>query len=170
MKLFVICVFVLTGFVFSASGQTKAVTPPPLPVHTFIPTLVEQKLDFGTVAIVCGTNGGTVSIDPATGQRSAGGNVILVGLDGQAAEVQFHLCPGRLITVTYPDLVYLTGYLTSKTIKLCLTTDKGHVFMSNMGCEDIHVIKIGGTITLCDKLSNPADEYSGSFTFTLNSQ
>jgi hypothetical protein len=152
-------------------GQDNA---PPLPQRTATAT-VTQNLSFGDICVEPTSTGGNVTVD-YTGSRSFTGDVYLLnlGYPVEQAILEFHLCPGRSVKVLFNPLVQLTNgsyhmnlAINRLRIGTTLITASGQSFFSNKGCNDTHYIEVGGTLTVGNLLSNPAGEYTGSFSITL---
>lgn len=162
----------LTGlFLFQSTlflfGQNSV---PGLPQRTAT-VMATQAMHFGDITIVSGSSGGTVTIDQ-NGMRSATGNVILLNLGNfpRQAIFEFKLCPGRLVSINFPPFINLTGQ-NGGTIRLDLGPTNygpsGSTFISNKGCDDIHLIHVGGTIEVNNISANPGGLYTGSFNITF---
>lgn len=146
---------------------------PSLPQRTFTanPT---QDLSFGDISILPGSSGGTVTID-YNGNVSTSGSVVLLNLGGtrQVAVYEFKLCPGRLVTITYPPTVTLTGSNGgSMTLHLGATSVgvSGSNFYTNAGCDNIQRIKQGGVLDVGSIGANPGGIYTGTISITFNQQ
>jgi hypothetical protein len=91
----------------------------------------------------------------------------------QPAIFEVKICPGRMINVTFPSTTELAGTNGgSMTLHLGPTSigGSGSTFISNKGCDDIHLIRIGGTLGVGNIGSNPAGLYSGTFSLTFIQQ
>lgn len=151
----------------------KLYSQPSLPQRTFTanPT---QTLSFGDISILPGSSGGTVTVD-YNGNRSAIGSVVLLNLGGayHQAIYEFKLCPGRLVTITYPSTVTLTGSNGgSMTLHLGTTSMgvSGSNFYTNLGCDNIQHISQGGVLDVGSIGANPSGIYSGTISITFNQQ
>jgi Domain of unknown function (DUF4402) len=153
-------------------GQNNA--PPPLPQRIVTATVVNE-LSFGDISLEYSSLGGSVSVTP-TGTRHSTGDIILMnmGLSYSPAELSFRLCPGRSIKVVYDPVNYLTfgSYSMSMVIDDIIIGNttisaSGQNFTSNKGCNDTHLMKVGGTLTVGQLSANNPGYYSGSFTITL---
>ncbi len=135
---------------------------------------VTQMLNFGALTIEAGSSGGTATVD-YNGDRTKSGSVILLsmGPTAQQAIYEFKLCPGRMVTLTYPSTVTITGNNGGSLLLHLGNTSlgpSGTVFYSNQGCDDIQHISQGGTIDVGSMSSNPAGTYTGSFAVTFVQQ
>lgn len=133
-----------------------------------------QAMHFGDVALRHASAFGTVTID-FNGVRTAGGDAILLNLGSvpRPAIFEFKVCPGRMVTFNYPATIQLTGQ-RGGTLQLNLgSTNRGPngaSFVSNLGCDDIHLIQLGGTIEIRNMASNPEGQYSGNLHITFIQQ
>jgi hypothetical protein len=152
-----------------AMGQT----PPSLPDRTG--TLkVTQALNFGDITLKSATSSGTVTVN-YNGVRSSTGDVILLtGTTAKPAIFEFKLCPGRTVIITYSSTVSLTGSNGGSMLLHIGPTNYGASgaakFTSNKGCDDLHSIKVGGTIDVSAIATNPAGSYTGDFELIFNQQ
>lgn len=146
---------------------------PSLPKRLFTANPV-QNLSFGDLSILPGSSGGTVTVD-YSGNRSSTGSVVLLNLGGvsQQAIYEFKLCPGRLVTITYPPSVKLTGSNGgSMTLRLGPTNlgSSGSSFHTNAGCDNIQRISQGGELEVGSIGANPKGLYTGTISITFNQQ
>ncbi|WP_321438012.1 DUF4402 domain-containing protein [uncultured Bacteroides sp.] len=160
-------IFCLSFYSTQVKGQNYA---PDLPQRSGTVSST-QNLQFGDLTIQSGSSGGTVSVG-YDGSRTATGNVCLLNLGNtpHQAIFEFKLCPGRTVTITYPETTLLTGSNGgSITLHVGPTNfgTSGSVFTSNKGCDDVHLIYVGGTIDVGSIASNPAGLYTGSFSLTF---
>lgn len=135
-------------------------------------TLVKvDDLDFGT--IVGASTAGTVTIDPATNARSAGGAVALVGTTAQRA--MFQGTGGLiLITVTGDNSVTLTragggGTMTASLVRAMVSSGGGITLLGpsvTLLPSGVQTYYVGGTLNV--DANQPAGDYSGTFTLTVN--
>jgi len=133
-----------------------------------------QALNFGDMTILSGSSGGTVTVDQ-NGSRSQTGSVILLNLGNQVQPAIFEvkICPGRMINVTFPTTTILTGSNGGSMVLNLGPTNiggSGSSFVSNKGCDDIHLIQVGGTLTVGNIGTNPGGLYSGTFSLTFVQQ
>lgn len=164
--------FLLTGILLLQSfmylfAQNSA---PDLPQRTGT-VMATQAMHFGDITIISGTSGGTVTVDH-NGTRTSTGNIILLNLGNSPRQAifEYKLCPGRLVNISYPATITLTGQNSGSMLLRIGSTNigpSGSTFISNKGCDDTHYIKVGGTIEVHDMSSNPGGSYSGSFNITF---
>ena len=133
-----------------------------------------QALNIGDITILSGSSGGTVSVDH-NGIRSSTGSVIMLNMGNmvQPAIFEVKICPGRMINVTFPTTTTLYGNNGGSMVLHIGHTSiggSGSTFISNKGCDDIHLIRVGGTLDVGSIGSNPAGLYSGTFTLTFVQQ
>lgn len=133
-----------------------------------------QALNFGDMTILSGSSGGTVSVDQ-NGIRSSTGSVIMLNMGNavQPAIFEVKICPGRMINVTFPTTAVLTGSNGGSMLLHLGPTNiggSGSTFISNKGCDDIHLIRVGGTLDVGSIGSNPAGLYTGTFSLTFIQQ
>jgi len=146
---------------------------PSLPPRSYTANPV-QTLSFGDISILPGSSGGTVIVD-SSGNRSFIGSVVLLNLGGayHQAIYEFKLCPGRLVTITYPPTVTLTGSNGgSMTLHLGATNlgISGSTFYTNAGCDNIQRISQGGELEVGSVATNPQGVYTGTISITFNQQ
>ena len=134
-------------------------------------TLIKtDDLDFGTM--VSGPTGGTVSINAVTGVRTTAGGVTPVGAGTQRAIFQ-----GTggilLITVSGDTSVTLvrTGggapNMTASLVRATITSGGGIALLgSTLLPSGVQTYYIGGTLTV--PANQPAGDYNGTFTLTVN--
>lgn len=134
-------------------------------------TLIKtDDLDFGS--LISGATGGTVTINPVTNARTSGGGVTLVGSSARRAEF---LGTGGifLIFVSGSTSVTLTragGGAPNMTASLtrAASTGGGGVTLINATLlpSGLQTYYIGGTLSV--PANQPAGDYSGTFTLTVN--
>lgn len=153
-----------------AMGQT----PPSLPDRTGM-LEATQALNFGDITLKSTTSSGSVTVD-YNGARTSTGDVVLLTGSTTAKEAifEFKLCPGRSVTITYSSTVSLTGSNGGTLLLHIGPTNLGASgvakFTSNKGCDDLHKIKVGGTLDIKAIATNPAGSYTGDFELTFNQQ
>jgi len=133
-----------------------------------------QSLNFGDITIKPGSSGGKAIVG-FDGRPDYLGDVILLEMytTRQQAIFEFKLCPGRTVTLMYSLTVVLTGSNGgSMTLNVGPTNlgISGSQFTSNLGCDDLHKIKVGGTLEVGPLSANPPGLYTGSFSLTLIQQ
>ena len=146
----------------SSTANAAVVRP-----NTLIKT---DDLDFGT--LISGPAGGTVTINPVTNGRSATGGATFVGNDGRRAVFQ-----GTggifLITVSGSTSVTLTRAgggapaMTASLVRAATTSGGGIALLgATLLPRGVQTYFIGGTLTV--PANQPAGDYSGTFTLTVN--
>ena len=146
----------------NATANAAVVRP-----NTLIKT---DDLDFGT--LLSGPAGGSVTINPVTNGRSAAGGATLVGNDGRRAVFQ-----GTggifLITVSGSTSVTLTragggaAAMTASLVRAATTSGGGIALLgATLLPRGVQTYFIGGTLTV--PANQPAGDYSGTFTLTVN--
>ncbi|MBO9698473.1 MAG: DUF4402 domain-containing protein [Sphingopyxis sp.] len=134
-------------------------------------TLIKtDDLDFGT--LLSGPTGGTVTIDPVTDGRSAGGGATLVGNDGRRAIFQG---TGGILLITVSGSTSVTlaragGGAPTMTASLVRAASTGGGGIALLGGtllpSGVQAYYIGGTLNV--PANQPAGAYSGTFTLTVN--
>jgi hypothetical protein len=166
------CYFIILIFV-TAFNQIVAQSGPDLPQRNAV-VRATQVLNFGDMTILSGSSGGTVTVD-FNGVRTSTGSVILLNLGNpvQQAIFEVKICPGRMVNVTFPSTTVLSGN-NGGTMLLHLGPTSiggsGSSFISNKGCDDLHFVRVGGTIDVGAMGTNPAGLYSGTFNLTFVQQ
>lgn len=166
-----ILVNILIWFNGVAFGQK---TGPGLPQRTVTISVV-QNLDFGQI-LLPSLSSGTVSVS-YSGSRSVTGGVIEYPGDMQyhPAILTFRLCPGRSIKIFTPTSATLTDDathahslpLTFTQIRIgnTLILNSGDSFTSNKGCDDLHYLELGASVSIPS--SSPTGSYNGTFNITV---
>lgn len=174
MKKFILltaALFVLSNSI--TKGQNNA---PPLPQRTVSLTM-EMPLNFGEFALIDGLSGSvTVNSD---GTQTASSNVVLLNkLEmPHRAELSFHLCPGRSLTINWQPTFNMSSDGAGAPLTVAVNSVKvgatpmtnGQAFTSNKGCQDTHYIYVGGTLNL-NAATYYHGTYSGDFWVTVNYQ
>lgn len=161
-SLSVLVLFILYGnlcnFVFAQGSPF----PPPREIRVF----ATQELGFG--GFYTGSAGGSLIISPS-GSRSSTGTVVLAGGPGQPAVFIVELLPGRLVNIMIsPQTTTLTRINGGETMTMTIgPTDKGLSFVTSAGHPFRTPVQIGGTLHVGSIASNPAGEYSGTFSVTF---
>ena len=134
-------------------------------------TLIKtDDLDFGTM--VSGTTGGTVSINAVTGARTTTGGVTPVGAGTQRAIFQG---TGGILLITVSGdtsvtLVRAGGgapNMTASLVRAASTSGGGIALLGGtLLPSGVQTYYIGGTLTV--PANQPAGDYSGTFTLTVN--
>lgn len=134
-------------------------------------TLIKTNdLDFGT--LTSGPASGTVTIDPVTGARSASGGVTPVGAGQQRAVFQ-GTGGFLLLFVSGSNTVTLTraggGSMTATLSRAVTTSGSGIALLgasATLFPSGVQTYYVGGTLTV--PANQPAGDYSGTFTLTVN--
>lgn len=171
MKKFII--YFLLGVLPTATTVLKAQSPPPLPNRSGTLT-VTQTMHFGDLTLKTPSSNGSVTVD-YNGTRTSSGDVILLNMGNtpRPAIFEFKLCPGRTVTINYSASTTLTGSNGGSILLHIGPTNigtSGATFTSNKGCDDAHLIYVGGTIDINAISSNPAGLYTGTFSVTFNQE
>jgi hypothetical protein len=148
------CILLATAF--SARAQTVSVYP-------------TQDLSFG--AFILGNSGGSVTVSH-TGDRSATGDLTLanLGVFYFPATIEIEAPVGTVISILNGPNTQLSGS-NGGTITLSLgTSDKGATFTTTAVSPQRTPVVIGGTLTVGNQQSNPAGNYSGTFSVTFIEQ
>ncbi|WP_447757619.1 DUF4402 domain-containing protein [Sphingopyxis fribergensis] len=134
-------------------------------------TLIKtDDLDFGTM--ISGPTGGTVSINAVTGARTTTGGVTPVGAGTQRAIFQG---TGGLLLITVSGdssvtLVRAGGgapNMTATLVRAASTSGGGIALLgATLLPSGVQTYYIGGTLTV--PANQPAGDYSGTFTLTVN--
>ncbi|HEY0596669.1 DUF4402 domain-containing protein [Sphingopyxis sp.] len=134
-------------------------------------TLIKtDDLDFGTM--ISGPTGGTVSINAVTGARTTTGGVTPVGAGTQRAVFQG---TGGLLLITVSGdtsvtLVRAGGgapNMTATLVRAASTSGGGIALLgATLLPSGVQTYYIGGTLTV--PANQPAGDYSGTFTLTVN--
>ncbi len=175
-------VFVFLVSCLLAMGFPRALSAQPeLPSRT-IEVTKNQALQFGDVSLTEPSATGTVTVD-YDGTRTYEGNVVLLentGGDYTPAIFGFKLCPGRNVNIEMTPVSLTNG---GYSIDLSLTGAKigtntyesvnGAIscsFQSNTGCDETHLIYVGGTISIGPYSSTPDGTYVGEIAITISQQ
>lgn len=134
-------------------------------------TLIKtDDLDFGT--LISGPTGGTVSINAVTGARTTAGGATPVGAGTQRAVFQG---TGGLLLITVSGdssvtLVRAGGgapNMTATLVRAASTSGGGIALLgASLLPSGVQTYYIGGTLTV--PANQPAGDYSGTFTLTVN--
>ncbi len=158
---------------FCCMVVSTVVAQPDLPNRSIVVSAT-QTLYFGELSVISGSAGGTVIVSP-NGTRSSTGQAVLINSGNMPHQAIFELklCAGRSVLVNYISSIELIGSNGGKLILDLGPTNfgsSGSVFTSNLGCDDIHLIQVGGTLHVGPMTSNPAGVYTGSFVLTFIQQ
>jgi len=134
-------------------------------------TLIKtDDLDFGTMT--SGTTGGTVSINAVTGARTTTGGVTPIGAGTQRAVFQG---TGGILLITVSGDTSVTlvragggaSNMTATLVRAASTSGGGIALLSGtLLPSGVQTYYIGGTLTV--PANQPAGDYSGTFTLTVN--
>ena len=148
-----------------AANQTGTATSVVVRPNTLVKV---DDLDFGTIA--AGPSAGTVTVNALTGARTATGGATPVGTIAQRAVFQ-----GTggilLITVSGDTSVTLTrtggGTMTASLVRAASTSGGGIALLGGtLLPSGVQTYYIGGTLNV--GANQPAGDYSGTFTLTVN--
>ena len=151
-----------------AANQTGTATTVVVRPNTLVKV---DDLDFGT--LVAGATGGTATVDPTTGARTTGGGTAAVGSGAQRAV--FQGTGGLLLIIVSGDnVVTLTrsggGGSMTATLTRAMTTSGGGITLLGSSAtllpSGVQTYYVGGTLSV--PASQPAGDYSGTFTLTVN--
>lgn len=137
---------------------------PPRPIAIYVNPA--QGLNFG--AFFQGTAGGSVLLY-ADGSRAVTGDIIQanLGMPFSPAIFEVEANRGTFITLLNGPDVTLTGS-NGGTMQLHIgTASTGAQFVCNTQAPARTQVRIGGTLTVGNRLANPAGVYSGSFSVTF---
>lgn len=134
-------------------------------------TLIKtDDLDFGT--LVSGPAAGSVTVNPVTGARSTSGGVTPVGNDAQRATFQG---TGGILLITVSGSTSVTlsrigggaPAMTASLVRAASTSGGGIALLgTTLLPSGVQTYYIGGTLTV--PANQPAGDYSGTFTLTVN--
>lgn len=134
-------------------------------------TLIKtDDLDFGT--LVSGPTAGTASVNAVTGARTTSGGVTPVGNDAQRATFQG---TGGILLITVSGSTSVTlsrvgggaPTMTATLVRAASTSGGGIALLgSTLLPSGIQTYYIGGTLTV--PANQPAGDYTGTFTLTVN--
>jgi hypothetical protein len=145
---------------FLSTLQIFGQEPPPRPA---IVTPTAQGLSFGTFSQ--GATGGTVIV-PASGVRSATGDVILLSLSPSSSPAIFDVVgnPGTMLSILVWPASVLTG---PGSMTLQINSIYPSPFIINTTPPLSTLMYIGGVLTVLSPVSNPPGTYSGTFNITF---
>lgn len=153
-------------------GQNNA---PPLPQRS-VTLSPEMDLNFGDV-LVEPNKLGSISISSTNVVYCDNTVSLQIYSMPHRAEVSFHLCPGRSITISWTDIEFdmtspagapLKAKINSVSVNNQQMTN-GQTFFSDKGCNDTHRIYVGG-ILFFQSLGGYAGSYQGNFEVKVNYQ
>ncbi|MBJ7439651.1 MAG: DUF4402 domain-containing protein [Sphingopyxis sp.] len=129
-----------------------------------------DDLNFGT--LVSGATGGTVTVNPVTNARTSGGGVTLVGTNAQRAIFQgtggiFLITVSGSTSATLARVGGGAPSMTATLVRAASTSGGGIALLgSTLLPSGVQTYYIGGTLTV--PANQPAGDYSGTFTLTVN--
>lgn len=154
-----------------------AVDPPSLPPRTPIVIEPTVPIQFGSFTAPVGSSGSiTVS---TSGSITPSGDVYLFGGTVQPAQFEFRLMPGRTVYIRFPNTVEVPGNSSGKSLQftnptfeleggIILEQTSTYVsFKSHVSANRIHRLRMGGTLLVNSKLSNPPDTYNGNLSLII---
>jgi len=156
--------FVLAVLLLAASRQAHAQPPPPRPISIYVNPA--QGLIFG--AFFHGSLGGSVIIYP-DGSRSVTGDVVQANLGMPFSPAIFEIDADRGTTISIlngPDAA-LTGSNGGSMSLRVGQASTGSLFVTHAIPPDRTQVRIGGTLTVGNRLANPPGVYSGTFSVTF---
>jgi hypothetical protein len=138
--------------------------PPPRPLTIYVNPA--QGLIFG--AFFQGVTGGSVIIYP-DGSRSVTGDIIQANLGYPFSPAIFEVDanPGTAISILNGPDAILTGSNGGSITLHIGNASTGPLFITSAIPPDRTLVRIGGTLTIGNRLANPAGSYSGSFSVTF---
>jgi hypothetical protein len=158
-KLLISSLLVCCTYFFS-----HAQPPPPRPLAIYVNPA--QGLIFG--AFFHGVTGGSVIIYP-DGSRSVTGDIVQanLGIPFSPAIFEVDANPGTTISILNgPDAV-LTGSNGGSITLHIGNASTGSLFITHAVPPGRTQVRIGGTLTIGNALSNPPGSYSGTFSVTF---
>ncbi|WOF42918.1 DUF4402 domain-containing protein [Sphingopyxis indica] len=152
-----------------AADQSSTANAAVIRPNTLIKT---GDLDFGTLA--SGATGGTVTIDPVTGARSTSGSVTPVGAGEQRAVFQgtggfLLLFVSGSNSATLARAGGGAAPMTATLTRAATTNGGGTALLGASAIlfpSGVQTYYVGGTLTV--PANQPAGDYSGTFTLTVN--
>lgn len=155
-----VCIVILLFWGNTLHGQEL----PPRPVAIYVNPA--QGLIFG--AFFQGTTGGSVIVYP-DGSRSVTGDIIQanLGIPFSPAIFEVEANRGTLISILNGPDVTLTGSNGGTMTLHVGAASTGTQFVSTTQAPARTQVRIGGTLTVGNRLANPAGTYSGSFSVTF---
>jgi len=159
-----VCVSVL---LFGISFFVTAQPPPPRPISIYVNPA--QGMIFG--AFFQGISGGTVTVFP-DGSRTVSGSLVQANLGYPFSPAIFEVDanPGTMVSIMNGPDVTLTGS-NGGTISLHIgAASTGSTFITSVAPPSRTQVRVGGTLTVGNKLANPSGDYSGTFSVTFIQQ
>lgn len=156
---------VITGWLLLCTCMAgHAQPPPPRPLTIYVNPA--QGLIFG--AFFQGPTGGTVIIYP-DGSRAVTGDLVQANLGYPFSPAIFEVDanPGTAISILNGPDAILTGSNGGSITLRIGSASTGPLFITSAIPPDRTQVRIGGTLTIGNRLANPAGAYSGSFSVTF---
>lgn len=158
------CLFICLGqFYIQAYAQEK----PPRPITVKVSTA--QHLNFGTIVPIS-IAGGSVTVDFDGSPTPSGDILLLHSYDCKSALFIVDSEPGVLISITYPDPIYLNNGGFSLKMNLGTPHIDGQPAAQFIIKNKSTYVYIGGTLTVGSLTANPPGQYIGTFNVTFNQQ
>ena len=128
-----------------------------------------QDLSFG--AFILGNTGGSVTVSH-NGNRSSTGDLILanLGVFYFPATIEIEAPAGTIISILNGPNTQLSGSNGGSVTLSLGASDKGSSFTTTVSAPQRTTVSIGGTLTVGNQQSNPAGNYSGTFSVTFIEQ
>ena len=146
------------------SFSAKAQEMPPRPIAVYFNPA--QGLVFG--AFFQGSSGGTVTV-ASDGSRSVTGDIIQATLGAPFSPALFEIDadPGTIVSILNgPDAV-LSGNNGGILTLHIGSSNTGSSFITTAAPPGRTEVRIGGTLTVGNAISNPSGDYSGTFSITF---
>ena len=163
LRMFVCVSLSLCGLSFCVTAQP----PPPRPISIYVNPA--QGLIFG--AFFQGISGGTVILFP-DGSRTVTGSLVQANLGYPFSPAIFEVDAnvGTMVSIMNGPDVTLSGS-NGGTISLHIgAASTGSSFITSVASPSRTQVRIGGTLTVGNKLANPSGDYSGTFSVTFIQQ
>ncbi len=163
IRLLLYASILLAGCSYSAKAQP----PPPRPISIYVNPA--QGLIFG--AFFQGVSGGTVIVYP-DGSRSVTGSLVQANLGYPFSPAIFEVDAnvGTLVSIMNGPDVTLTGSNGGSILLHIGTASTGSSFVTSVAPPSRTQVRVGGTLTVGNKLANPSGNYSGTFSVTFIQQ
>ena len=148
----------------AAGRQAHAQPPPPRPISIYVNPA--QGLIFG--AFFHGAMGGSVIVYP-DGSRSVTGDVVQANLGMPFSPAIFEIDADQGTTISIlngPDATLTGSNGGSMRLKIG-NASTGSLFVTHAIPPDRTQVRIGGTLTVGNRLANPPGVYSGTFSVTF---
>lgn len=155
---------VITMLLLLNALDGKTQPPPPRPLYIYVNPA--QGLIFG--AFFHGPAGGSVIIYP-DGSRSVTGDIVQanLGIPFSPAIFEVDADAGTPVAILNGPDVTLTGSNGGSISLHVGDASTGASFITTVVPPDRTQVRIGGTLTIGNRLANPAGTYSGTFSVTF---